>query len=266
MAGMMALGKLAFQAADTLAPISNGYTQHQHNNNNNNNINNGGVGSGDSTTSQKSSLPNGHAGTALSTSDDVLNRGEHPSHELGTELTPVGHIKAESDSELFTLENELQQEQHQRQGSDSKDVESGIEGDASARQSATTISIDSENDSPTTQPRLSLEDTPSSPSQQAAEIIASPGTLEADLDSVRVQIGDANHPAPSSSSPPPSSPESGPLQSPRPDAVTSTNTADATAPTGSPTTPSLLTVDKDANSTVEAPHENISDTDAVSKL
>ncbi|RUS87606.1 hypothetical protein EGW08_004651, partial [Elysia chlorotica] len=122
MAGMMALGKLAFQAADTLAPISNGYTQSQNNNNNDNNN-----GSSDSTSSnQKSPRANGHATAPLSNSDDALNRGDHPSHEMGTELTPVGHIKAESDSELFTLEHELEKEQHARK--ESRDVESGIEG------------------------------------------------------------------------------------------------------------------------------------------
>ena len=269
---MMSLGKLAFQAADALAPISNGYS---HGSGNNNNNSNGGV-SNDSeggSDSKRTSLANGHAGGApLSSSDNVLNAGDHPNHEVGSELTPVGHIKAESDSELFALEHELQQQQG-HQSTNDKDIESGTDGDASTRHSEATISVESEDGSITKQPNISLEDTPSpncpspkSNRRRSSEILASPSTLEADLDSVRLEVPESlplpdvgfTAPGQSSSQPSASSPSEPPLDSIPNNTTTASTTADPSAPPESPVLENKTKQDID--------EDNINESDAVSKL
>lgn len=265
LAGMMALGKLAFQAADALAPISNGYGQGQNHNNNNNNSSHGGGGS------KKSPLANGHAaGPPHSASDDMLNRGEHPSHQLGTELTPVGHIKAESDTDLLTLEHELQQEhqldQQRQEDREGQDVETGLERDASARQSAdTTVSLESEDEASTRPTFVLEEDEPPSPasSSTSPEIIVSPSRLEADLDSVRVDV--------TNSDPPPASPAQQPSSTAPETTQTTTTTAEASAPQGGPTTSKDNPVETDQHAIQGTQGnvgttESVNDTDAVSKL
>ncbi|GFN99767.1 voltage-gated hydrogen channel 1, partial [Plakobranchus ocellatus] len=195
LAGMLALGKLAFQAADALAPISNGYG-HYHQNNNNNNTASG------SGSDNKLSPANGHALT-VSASDNVINKSDHPSHKAGTEITPAGHVKAESDSDIFTIEQGLLQKHGDQATSDksvasvNNDVESGAEGNsANVRPFQTSVSVESE-DGLAARPTFTLDDSSStgmSPSltRQASaapvpENVATPSTLEEDLDSVGLE-------------------------------------------------------------------------------